>query len=171
MPRTKRKEEKAFTEWAAEKTEFAGLMDQYEQIYKTLEPIAVQRTYINEGFLASAWVPSAISLGNALIAKDQKRTDAAYVQQVQEKINQAVTTYNTTYTEAADKRTFAKILASFYNDVPVKSHPKFYTEIVEKYWTGDPETTFQKFADYLWENSNFIKPEKLKAFLASNPIC
>jgi hypothetical protein len=165
----KRKEEKAFTEWAAEKTEFAGLMDQYDQIYKTLEPLAVQRTYINEGFLASAWVPNAITLGSALITKDQKKTDAAYVQQVQERLNKALTTYNATYTEAADKKIFAKILASFYNDVPVKSQPKFFSAIAEKYWTGNPETTFQKFADYLWSSSNFIQPEKLKAFLASNP--
>ena len=166
---SKRNEEKAFREWAAEKTEFADLMDQYEQIYKTLEPIAVQRTYINEGFLASAWVPNAISLGSALISKDQKKTDAAYVQQLEERLNKGLSTYTTTYTETADKRTFAKILAEFYQDVPLKSHPKFYTAIVEKYWTGNPETTFQKYADYLWENSNFIKPEKLKAFLASNP--
>jgi hypothetical protein len=166
---SKRTEEKAFTKWAAEKTEFAGLMDQYEEIYKTLEPIAIQRTYINEGFLASAWVPSTISLGSALISKDEKRTDAAYAQQVEERLKKALSTYHTTYTEAADKRTFVKILAAFYNDVPVKSHPKFFAEIAEKYWAGNPEATFQKFADYLWENSNFIRPEKLKAFLASNP--
>ncbi len=165
----KRNEEKAFTKWAAEKTEFAGLMDQYEQIYKTLEPIAVQRTYINEGFLASAWVPNAISIGNALVAKDQKKADAAYVQQVQERLNKAVSAYENTYTVNADKKTFAKILAAFYHDVPVKSHPKFYAEIAEKYWTGNAETTFEKFADYLWKNSNFIEPAKLKAFLASNP--
>ena len=165
----KRKEEKAFTEWAAQKTEFAGLMDEYDQIYKTLEPIAIQRTYINEGFLAAAWVPNAITMGSALIAKEQKKTDAAYVQQVQERLNKALATYTDTYTEAADKRIFAKILASFYNDVPVKSQPKFYAEIAEKYWTGNAETTFEKFANYLWENSNFIQPEKLKAFLASNP--
>lgn len=165
----KRKEEKEFTEWAAQKTEFASLMEQYDQIYKTLEPIAVQRTYLNEGFFASAWVPNAISLGNALIAKDQKKTDVAYVQQVQERLNKAVTTYSSTYTEAADKKIFAKILASFYNDVPVKSQPKFYAQIAEKYWSGNPESTFEKFANYLWENSNFVQPEKLKAFIASNP--
>jgi hypothetical protein len=166
---SKRKEEKAFTAWAAEKTEFAGLMDEYERIYKSLEPIAIQRTYINEGFLASAWVPNAISIGNALVAKDQKKTDAAYVQQVQERINKAVSTYENLYTVNADKKTFAKILASFYNDVPINAHPKFYAEIAEKYWTGNPETTFEKFADYLWKNSNFIEPAKLKAFLATNP--
>lgn len=165
----KRKEEKSFTEWAAQKTEFAGLMDQYDQIYKTLEPIAVQRTYINEGFLASAWVPNTIGIGNALIAVQQKKDDAAYVQQVQQKVNKSVEGYSETYNETADKRIFAKILASFYTDVPLKSQPKFYAEIAEKYWTGNPETTFEKFANYLWENSNFIQPSKLKAFLASNP--
>ncbi|WP_432712045.1 S46 family peptidase [Pedobacter sp.] len=166
---TKRQEEKAFTEWAAEKTEFAGLMEQYDQIYKTLEPIAIQRTYINEGFLASAWVPNAISLGNALMAKEQKKTDAAYVQQLQQKMDAAVDTYASTYTAAADQKIFAKILAAFYHDVPVKSQPKFFAEIAEKYWAGNAEATFEKFAAYLWQNSNFIDPVKMKAFLASNP--
>nr|WP_199233761.1 S46 family peptidase [Pedobacter sp. HMWF019] len=166
---SKRREEKSFTEWAAQKTEFAGLMEQYDQIYKMLEPIAVQRTYINEGFLASAFVPSTISLGNALIAMQQKKDDAAYVQQLQGRLGKAVEKYSSTYNETADKKILAKILASFYADVPVKSQPKFYAAIAEKYWTGNPETTFEKFANYLWENSNFIKPEKLAAFIASNP--
>ncbi len=165
----KRQEEKAFTDWAAEKTEFAGLMAQYEEIYKTISPIAVQRTYINEGFLASAWVPQAITTGNTLLKLSISRGDEAYNKQVQEKMASSLAKYTSTYTERADKKIFAKILASFYNDVPVKSHPKFYAEIAEKYWTGNPETTFQKYADYLWENSHFIKPEKLKAFIASNP--
>ncbi|WP_410479526.1 S46 family peptidase [Pedobacter nutrimenti] len=166
---SKRREEKSFTEWAAQKTEFAGLMEQYDQVYKMLEPIAVQRTYINEGFLASAFVPNTISLGNALIAMQQKKDDAAYVQQIQGRLGKVVEKYNSTYNETADKKILAKILASFYADVPVKSQPKFYAAIAEKYWTGNPETTFEKFANYLWENSNFIKPEKLAAFIASNP--
>jgi hypothetical protein len=166
---SKRREEKSFTEWAAQKTEFAGLMEQYDQIYKMLEPIAVQRTYINEGFLASAFVPNTISLGNALIAMQQKKDDAAYVQQLQGRLGKAVEKYSSTYNETADKKILAKILASFYTDVPVKSQPKFYAEIAEKYWTGNPETTFEKFTNYLWENSNFIKPDKLAAFIASNP--
>ena len=166
---SKRKDEKAFTEWAAQKTEFAGLMEQYDQIYKSIDPISVQRTYINEGFLASAWVPNAISIGRAWNAMDQKKGDDAFAAQVKGGVDKTLATYQETYNETADKKIFAQILASFYNDVPVKSQPKFFSEIAEKYWAGNPEATFQKYADYLWENSNFIKPEKLKAFMASNP--
>ncbi len=166
---SKRKDEKVFTEWAAQKTEFAGLMEQYDQIYKSIDPISVQRTYINEGFLASAWVPNAISIGRAWNAMDQKKGDDAFAAQVKGGVDKTLATYQETYNETADKKIFAQILASFYNDVPVKSQPKFFSEIAEKYWAGNPETTFQKYADYLWENSNFIKPEKLKAFMASNP--
>ncbi|WP_316821211.1 S46 family peptidase [Pedobacter gandavensis] len=166
---SKRKEEKAFTDWAAQKTEFAGLMEQYAQIYKEIDPISVQRTYINEGFMASAWVPNAISIVRAYAAIDQKKGDAAFAEKVKSSLQAAANAYEETYVEPADKKIFAKILASFYQDVPVKSQPKFFAEISEKYWTGNPETTFEKFAEYLWENSNLIKPAKLKAFLASNP--
>ncbi|NRF41444.1 S46 family peptidase [Pedobacter foliorum] len=166
---SKRKDEKAFTEWAAQKTEFAGLMEQYDQIYKSIDPISIQRTYINEGFLASAWVPNAISIGRGWNAVAQKKGDDAFAAQVKAGAVKAIDTYQETYNETADKKIFAQILASFYNDVPVKSQPKFFSDIAEKYWSGNPQATFQKYADYLWENSNFIKPEKLKAFIASNP--
>ena len=166
---SKRKEEKAFTDWAAQKTEFAGLMEQYAQIYKEIDPISVQRTYINEGFMASAWVPNAITIVRSFAAVDQKKGDAAFAEKVKASLQAAANAYEETYVEAADKKIFAKILASFYQDVPVKSQPKFFAEIAEKYWTGNPETTFEKFADYLWENSNLIKPAKLKAFMAKNP--
>ncbi|WP_410478970.1 S46 family peptidase [Pedobacter gandavensis] len=166
---SKRKEEKAFTDWAAQKTEFAGLMEQYAQIYKDIDPISVQRTYINEGFMASAWVPNAIAIVRSYAAVEAKKGDAAFAEKVKASLQTAANAYEETYVEPADKKIFAKILASFYQDVPVKSQPKFFAEIAEKYWTGNPETTFEKFAEYLWENSNLIKPAKLKAFLASNP--
>jgi len=165
----KRTEEKSFTEWAAQKTEFAGLMEQYDQIYKSLDPIAVQRTYINEGFLASAWVSNAITIGRSWAAVAQKKGDDAFAAQVKNSIDQAAGTYEQTYNETADKKIFAQILTAFYTDVPVKSQPKFYAEIAEKYWTGNPEGTFQKYTSYLWENSKLIRPDKLKAFLASKP--
>jgi len=165
----KRTEEKAFTEWAAQKTEFAGLMEQYDEIYKSIDPIAVQRTYINEGFLASAWVPNAISLGRAWAAMEQKKGDDTFAGQVKADMTKAAATYELTYNETADRKIFAQILASFYNDIPVKSQPKFFSDIAEKYWTGNPQGTFEKYTEYLWENSRLIKPEKLKTFLASNP--
>lgn len=165
----KRTEEKSFTQWAAQKTEFADLMEQYDQIYKDIDPIAVQRTYINEGFMASQWAANASGIGKALINFTKSKYDAAAYQQIQDNLSKAVAAYQETYNETSDKKIFAQILASFYKDVPVKSQPKFFAEIAEKYWSGNPEATFEKYASYLWENSNFIKPDKLKAFIASNP--
>src|SRR5215217_1825864 len=165
----KRTDEKTFTEWAAQKTEFAGLMEQYDQIYKNIDPIAVQRTYINEGFLASAWAANASGIGKTLINLTVSKYDEAGYKQIKDKLNNAVAAYTETYNETADKKIFAQILTSFYKDVPVKSQPKFFSDIAEKYWSDTPEATFEKFANDLWEKSNFIKPEKLKAFIASNP--
>ena len=144
-------------------------MEQYDQIYAAIDPISVQRTYINEGFMASQWAANASSIGKALISMTKKRGDAAYIKQIQGNLSAAVAAYEETYTEVADKKIFAQILASFYKDVPVKSQPKFFAEIAEKYWSGNPEATFEKYTNYLWDNSNLIKPEKLKAFIASNP--
>lgn len=165
----KRTEEKTFTEWAAQKTEFAGLMEQYDQIYANIDPIAVQRTYISEGFNASQWAANASGIGKTLINMSKSRYEPAAYKQIQDNLAKAVAAYQETYNETADKKIFAQILTAFYKDVPVKAQPKFFAEIAEKYWTGNPETTFEKYTNYLWENSKFISPEKLKAFIASNP--
>lgn len=162
----KRIEEKDFTKWAAEKTEFAGLMEQYDQLYKSIEPISVHNTYLGEGLLASVWVRNAQNLGKGVLNMLQKKDDAAYVKQMNETFGKALTSYEETYNETADKKIFAQILASFIQDVPLKQQPQFIKDIVAKYGADG----FGKYADYLWENSNFIKPEKLKSFLANPTI-
>lgn len=164
----KQKQEDAFTNWAAASPENAKLMTGYKNAYAAYEPYAVHVTYINEGLLASPWVRNASQLGNMIKAMSVRKDDTAYIAQVNQNMNTMVNNYQKTYIESADKKIFAQILASFYTDVPKSQHPKFITLIVENYWKGSPEATFKNYADYLWENSNLIDPDKLRTFL-SNP--
>lgn len=161
----KQKQETEFTNWAAGKPEFATLIEGYSKAYAAYEPFAIERTYINEGFLATDWVKNVMYL-----AASAKAGEAQF-NQVKQALagNQAMDEYKKLYNENADKKIFAKILASFYSDVPVNRHPKFYAEIAEKNWKGNAEDSFKKYADYLWENSQLIAPERLAAFLAKNP--
>ncbi|WP_207426052.1 S46 family peptidase [Pedobacter sp. SYSU D00535] len=158
----KQKEESEFNTWAANNPEYANIIDRFNTVYATYAPYAIQRTYVNEGFLASAWVRQAIQakgiVTNILENKQPEQT--------KERIETALKAYEETYIASADKKIFAQILSSFYNDVPRTQHPKFYTAIAQNYWTGAPEGTFQKFADFLWEKSIFTDPQRLREFYA-----
>jgi hypothetical protein len=87
---------------------------------------------------------------------------------VKQNFNTLVNNYQDTYSENADKKIFAQILTSFYQDVPKSQHPKFIALILEDFWKGSAESSIKNYADHLWEKSNLIDPEKMRTFL-SNP--
>ncbi len=160
----KQKAETEFSSWAAGKPEYAQLTDEYRAAYAAYEPFALERTYINEGFLATAWVKQAVALALAV-----QKADTAAFKAAKDKLAASLPEYEESYNAIADKKIFVKILASFYNDIPKNQHPKFYTILAQDNWQGNPESTFRKFADHLWDNSKLIRPDKLKAFMASDP--
>ncbi len=158
----KQKQEAEFTKWAAARPEYAQLASQYQAAYAAYEPFAVERTYINEGFLATAWVRQLAGL--VVAAKKGEKE----FQEAKSRLAAALPEYEETYNDNADKKIFVSIHAAFYNDIPKSQHPKFYTAIAQDNWQGNPEETFKKYADHLWNNSELIRPEKLKAFMSRN---
>jgi hypothetical protein len=163
----KQKQENEFSQWAASTPENANLMVQYKNAYSAFEPYAVHFTYLNEGLLATPWVRNASQLGNAIKAMNARKDDAAYISQLKQNLNATVNAYEKTYNEIADKKIFVQILSSFYNDVPKSQHPKFITLIVEDYWKGSAEATFQNYAENLWKNSKLIEPAIMRKFLVN----
>ena len=166
----KQKQEAEFTAWTAGKPEYANLIEKFKAAYAAYEPYAVHRVYVNEGLLASAWVIQALQARSVATNLIEGKNDAALLSQTKERVDASLAAYEETYNEIADKKIFTQILTAFYNDVPKSQHPKFYTEIVEKYWSGSPEATFKKYADFLWEKSIFINPAKIRAFYANPSI-
>ncbi len=159
----KQKQEAEFAKWAASNPQYAQLTEQYKAAYAAYEPFAIERTYINEGFLATSWVKQLVALASAA------KKDESTFNEAKKALVSSLPEYEETYNETADKKIFAKINASFYNDIPKNQHPKFFTVIAQDNWQGNPEETFSRYGNSLWENSNLIKPEKLKAFMSGNP--
>lgn len=160
----KQKQEAEFNSWAAGKDPaYKDLTEGYKAAYAAYEPFAVERTYINEGFLATDWVKNLM-----VIASGSKNGGARYTQALNY-VKESLPEYKDTYLEKADKKIFAKILAAFYTDVPVNRHPKFYADLAQDNWKGNAEETFARVADKFWEESQLIRPERLEAFLARNP--
>jgi len=164
----KQKQEGDFTKWAASSPENVNLIGAYKKAYAAYEPYAVHITYLNEGLLASAFIRNANQIGSMIKSMNVRKEDAAYQSQVKQNFNLMVNNYQNTYSENADKKIFAQILTSFYQDVPKSQHPKFITLILEDHWKGSTEASFKNYADHLWEKSNLIDPEKMGKFL-SNP--
>ncbi|MDB5121674.1 MAG: serine protease [Sphingobacteriales bacterium] len=164
----KQKQEAEFTKWAANKPEYANLFSDYEKAYKTYEPYVIQNVYAGfNGLLAVNWVDNANTFATAINNLQTKKDDQAYVANVKQETSATLDAYELTYNETADKKIFAQILTSFYNDVPKSQHPKFITLIAENYWANSPEATFKKYADYLWDKSVLITPVKLRQFMAN----
>ena len=161
----KQKQENEFSQWAASTPENASLMIQYKNAYSAFEPYAVHFTYLNEGLLATPWVRNVSQLGNTIKAMNARKDDAAYISQLKQNLNATVNAYEKTYNEIADKKIFAQILSSFYNDVPKSQHPKFITLIAEDFWKGTAESTFQNYAENLWKNSKLIEPASMRKFI------
>jgi hypothetical protein len=162
----KQKQEEEFTKWAASSTENVNLIGAYKNAYATYEPYATHITYINEGLLASAFIRNANQIASMIKSMNARKEDAAYQSQMKQNFNALVNNYQNTYSENADKKIFAQILNSFYQDVPKSQHPKFITLILEDYWKGSAEASFKNYADHLWEKSNLIDPEKMRTFLS-----
>ena len=164
----KQKQEEDFTKWAASSPVNFNLIGAYKNAYAIYEPYAVHITYVNEGLLASPFIRNANQIGSMIKAMNVRKADPAFQTQVKQNFNDLVNNYQSTYSENADKKIFAQILTSFYQDVPKSQHPKFIILISENYWKGSTEATFKNYADHLWEKSNLIDPEKMRKFL-SNP--
>jgi hypothetical protein len=164
----KQKKEMEFTKWVSSKPEYMNLMAQYEQAYKAYEPYAVQHVYAGgNGLLASVWVRNANTLAAALDTRVTKKDDQAFLSTLNEDLGKMLRNYENTYSENADKKIFAQILAAFYVDVPKSQHPAFMTKIVQDNWAGSPEDSFKKYADYLWNKSVLIKPASARDFWAN----
>jgi hypothetical protein len=69
------------------------------------------------------------------------------------------------YNEPTDRKVLAELLKMYYQDVPEKYHPAVFANINKKF-KGD----FNKYADYVFDNSIFANKEKYFAFLNA-PDC
>jgi hypothetical protein len=164
----KQKQEDEFTKWSASSPENVKLIGAYKNAYAAYEPYAVHITYVNEGLLASAFIRNVNQIASMIKSMNARKEDVAYQRQVKQNFNTLVNNYQDTYSENADKKIFAQILTSFYQDVPKSQHPKFIALILEDFWKGSAESSIKNYADHLWEKSNLIDPEKMRTFL-SNP--
>ncbi|MBB6111596.1 Peptidase S46 [Mucilaginibacter lappiensis] len=166
----KLKEEAEFTQWAADKPAYAGLMDSYKKLYAAYEPYAIHRTFVEEGLLAPGFVYNTLVTYNILRSLAARKDDAKAVEELKKDLKEVNDSYVNNYNEIADKKIFAQIMATYYAGVPKDQHPQFIEDIVKKYNGATVEESFTKFADELWSKSIVINPDKFKEFMKNPSI-
>jgi hypothetical protein len=165
----KQKEEAKFETWAKNKPEFQNVLSDYQKNYEAWTPYAKERVYLNEGILGSplaAYASTLMGVERALVV--QGKTDA----DVRKAVN-AATAARTRFLDGedltSDKIIMAKTAMMYYEDVDKSQQPvEFYQELKEKFGALNDPNTYQKWADFVFNNTMFLDEAKWDAFV-KNP--
>jgi hypothetical protein len=117
------------------------------------------RDYLNE-CMQGCEVLSYSSLGSGLLTA-LKSGESDKITEATKRIKDNIGSIYKDYSAPTDLKSTKAMLKLYRADVPVKYHPDFYTNIVDKKFKGD----IDKFVDYLFARSIFTSEAKLNAFL------
>lgn len=123
---TKREFEAAFRKWAADKPEYAPLMDRFAELYAEYIPLAFAKDYYTEAINANEIIAFATSLRNAVSRKSSEKS-----------INSTIDDYFKNYFLSIDKESFKLIFAEYQKNVPDNFKPAYFSEKISKYGTVD----------------------------------
>ena len=159
--------ENNFSQWAAGKSEYSNIMNDYAANYTAWTPYAKQRQYLIEGILGSPLATFASSLQGVEAALVKTGMSGADVT----KAVAAADANRKAYMEAADRTSDEKIVAAaamqFYNDVDKSQHPiGFYEKMKATYGPLNDENTFKKWAANLFASTIILDDVKWAAFVA-----
>ena len=165
----KQKEEAKFETWAKNKPEFQNVLSDYQKNYEAWTPYAKERVYLNEGILGSplaAYASTLMGVERALVV--QGKTDA----DVRKAVN-AATAARTRFLDGedltSDKIIMAKTAMMYYEDVDKSQQPvEFYQGLKEKFGALNDPNTYQKWADFVFNNTMILDEAKWDAFV-KNP--
>ena len=164
----KRKTEDAFIKWAQDKPEYKNIFNDLKTAYDAWRPYAMHRQYLIEGVLGSpllAFASSLQSLENAMVrpgvstADIKRAVDAASAQRQ---------TFLKAENKASDQNILASVLQMFYKDIPNDQQPQgLFGAIRNEYGALDKASTYQKYAEAIFNNTMIFDDAKWNAFVRS----
>ena len=164
----KQKEEAQFESWAKNKPEYRDVLSNYQKNYEAWAPYAKERVYLNEGILGSplaAYAATLMGVERALVAQGSTDADVNKALAAAEKARKR---FLDAEDLPSDKVIMAKTAQMFYNDVDKSQQPvEFYQGLKEKFGPLNEETTYKKWADYVFNNTMILDDAKWAAFIKS----
>lgn len=165
----KQRQEEKFQKWAAGKPEFENVLADYKKNYEAWMPYAKERVYLSEGVLGSplaAYASSLMGLERNLGQADKTNAD------MQKAIDAAENSRKNFLADEdipSDKIILAQTAMMFYTDVNKDQQPVgFFDGVKEKFGPLTDESTFKKWADYVFANTMILDSAKWAAFV-KNP--
>ncbi len=160
-------DEKKFATWAANKTDYKNILEDYGANYATWSPYAEMRVYTIEGILGSPltnYASTLSTLERALVETGKTQADL-------DKAVTAATSSRQSFVESedipSDRIIMAKTAQMYYNDIDKNEQPPaFYDELKERFGPLTDDATFKKWADYVFDNTMILDSVKWKAFVA-----
>lgn len=164
----KQKEEEKFQKWAQGKSEYENVLSDYQKNYEAWTPYAKERVYLTEGILGS---PLA-AFASSLMGLERNLGQAGKTDALQKALKSAENSRKSFLAEEdipSDKIIMAKTAMMYYNDINKDQQPAgVFDSIKEKFGPLTDEDTFEKWADYVFDNTIILDSAKWAAFV-QNP--
>lgn len=162
----KRKQEEAFTKWAASKPEYANIFGDLQSAYTAWRPYAMHRQYINEGILGSPLLAFAASLQQVETTLTKSGTTSADIKKAVEAADAARKSFLSSHNRASDKNIVGAVLQMFYQDVAKEQHPLgLFEAIRNEYGALDKAATYQKYADAIFSQTALLNNNKWNEYV------
>jgi hypothetical protein len=162
----KQNDENKFEDWAKNKSEYQNVLSDYEKNYAAWTPYAKERVYVIEGILGSplaAFASSLMAVNRALVSKNKTESDVTKAVHAADKERKK-------FLEEEDLPSDRKIMAAtammYYTDIDKSQQPiDFYQNIKDKFGPLDDESTFQKWANSVFDNTMILDSTKWQSFV------
>jgi hypothetical protein len=162
----KKKTEEAFTKWAAAKPEYQNIFNDLNTAYTAWKPYAMHRVYITEGILGSPLLAFASTLQQVENIMVKPGSTSAEIKKAVDAANTARQNFLKAHNRTSDQNIVASVLQMYYNDVAKEQHPNgLYQAIKNEYGALDKASTYQKYAEAIFQNTMLLDNAKWDAFV------
>jgi hypothetical protein len=168
----KKKDEEKFITWAKGKPAYETIFTQYATAYDEWAPYTKHRIYMNEGIAGSplaAFARSLVPLEAALSKTNASQEPQGSNADVAKVMTAAIARHDAFLSSEdipSDRKIMAVTAKMFYDDIDQAQLPQeFYQKVAQQYGSLHTETTFQKMADNIFDNTMFLNDDKWKAFV------
>jgi hypothetical protein len=162
----KKKSEEAFKKWAATKPEYQNIFNDLSAAYAAWRPYALHRVYINEGILGSPLLAFAASLQNLENTIVRPGVSSEQIKRAADAANNARKNFLASHNRASDLNIVGSVLQMYYNEVPKDQQPQgLFTAIRNEYGALDKASTYQKYAEAVFNNTMILDEGKWNAFI------
>jgi hypothetical protein len=164
---TKRKQEAAFNNWAADNKSYRGLFDNYQTLYDSFKNHNKISIYQREAFNAAALSRLAGSFYAIKELYGKSDPDTAKIAETIKNIKAGRKRMIKAMDLTTDKKVFSAMNLMYYQDIPKDQHPTIFSgDIFKNYGSSDWGKTFDNYTEYIYNNTSLLNDTKFDELMA-----